>query len=209
MSTGFSDGDVGPEPDSDRGSIFSSQSFSALSDDSDEQQNCPGTSSHAFQRLKGLLQQRDHQLGLHTDQRPVEVENLAVSSEKALLQVKPEDLASRLKCLAHQLLSFSLGHNFKSSSQRTGASVARWSLPRIVLLATLSQRDPVMVWRLQHAAMQFLTSMTQSFQQRVKQTSLLHKLNQQNYFIIRLSRLQPGHSSGSRNNSTCCCCSKL
>ena len=111
MSTGLTDASAGPDPDSDTDSIFSSKSFSALSDDSDEQRNSPGTSSHAFQRLKGLLQQRDHQLGLQTDQRPLQEENLAVSTEKALFQVKPPDLFSRLNLPAHKLPSFSLGHN--------------------------------------------------------------------------------------------------
>lgn len=111
MSTGLTDASAGPGPDSDTDSIFSSQSFSALSDDSDEQQHSPGTSSHAFQRLKGLLQQRDHQLSLHTGRRPLQEENLAISTEKALFQVKSPDLTSRPNFLAHRLVSFSLGHN--------------------------------------------------------------------------------------------------
>lgn len=89
MSTG-SEADVGPETDSDAESIFSSHSYSTFSDGSDEDPNYvsdPGTSSHAFQRLKDLLQQRDHQLNLHTDQRPLKEESFAVSTERALLKV--------------------------------------------------------------------------------------------------------------------------
>ena len=115
MSTGGAEADAGPEADSDQESIFSSHSYSALSEGSDEEQSdgsdSPVTSSHAFQRLKDLLQQRDHQLNLHTDQRPVEEASLAASTEKALLEVGTQDLNSRLRLLAHKLFSSSLGHS--------------------------------------------------------------------------------------------------
>ena len=92
MSTGDTEADAGQGLDSDHESIFSSHSYSALSEGNDEEQSdpfdSPGTSSHAFQRLKNLLQQRDHQLNLHAEQRPVEEASLAASIEKALLKVK-------------------------------------------------------------------------------------------------------------------------
>lgn len=92
MSTGGAENDAGPELDSDRESIFSSHSYSALSEGSDEERSdvsdSPGTSSHAFQRLKDLLQQRDLQINLDTDRGPVEEASLAATTEKALLKVK-------------------------------------------------------------------------------------------------------------------------
>ena len=115
MSTGATEADAGQEADSDHESIFSSHSYPALSEGSDEEQSdgsdSPGISSHAFQRLRNLLQQRDHQLNLHTDQRPVEEASLAASTEKALRKVGTQDLNSKLRLLAHELFSFSLGHS--------------------------------------------------------------------------------------------------
>ena len=114
MSTGGAEADAGPEPDSDHESIFSSHTYSALSEGSEEEQSdvpgSPGTSSNAFQRLKDLLQQRDHQLNLHSDQRPVEEASLAASTEKALLKVNAQNLNSLLRLLAHKLFSCSLAH---------------------------------------------------------------------------------------------------
>ena len=205
MSTEGAEADAGPEPESDHESIFSSHSYSALSEGSDEEQSDAldrsGTSSHAFQRLKDLLQQRDHQLNLHTDQKPVEEASLAVSTEKALLKVNAQDVTSRLRLLAHKLFSSSLAHSHSSRGQMTGASGARWSPYRKAMLASMFQMGLMPLWHLKNAGEQHLTPMMQAFQQGARQASLLLQQTQQKCFIFRLSRLQSGRSSGSRNNS--------
>lgn len=92
MSTS-SQADVCPGADFDTDSIFTSHSYSAssLSDGSDDEQHDVaeniGAPSTAFLRLKDLLQQRDHQILLHTDQRPEDEEPEAVSTELETVKV--------------------------------------------------------------------------------------------------------------------------
>lgn len=83
---------AGSGADSDAESIFSSVSYPPLSDGSDEEgsdePDALHASSHAFKKLKDLLQQRDKQFALSTDQQPSHAAPLAETSEKTLEKVR-------------------------------------------------------------------------------------------------------------------------
>ena len=91
----------------------------------------------------------------------------------------------------------------------TGASEAKRSPYRKAMLTFVFLMGLMLLRHLKHAGVQHVTLKMQAFQQTARQAALLLQLTQQKYFICRLSRLQSGRSSGSRNNSMFYCCSKL
>lgn len=139
--------DVASGVDSDTESIFTSHSYSALSlsDGSDVEQGDVAESScapsDAFQRLKSLLQQRDHQLVFHADQRFVEGEPGAVSAETALLKVQAGCTAAP-RMGSSLTAVFQLGLNLPQQQQQQQSEEWSAGSPAIPLQgSTASLRD--------------------------------------------------------------------
>ena len=206
----------GSGADSDAESIFSSASYSALSDGSDEEHSgvldTSNASSHAFQRLKDLLQQRDEQLAQNTDQQSAEHAPLEETTAKALQKVRSisKSTESRiLGCKFYNSLSFSLGYSFQTSSQTSGPSAAksfhsRQALHILILHAMSLKSQP-----LQHNAAQLATQKTQISQQRKARqhfSQLPPRL--QSCSSFRLKKLQLEQNGGRKSSNKFFCYSR-